>query len=199
MSNKNILLLYAFISLVFLAEVVLSLNHYSFSGYYTDKIINWMWLAMTLLIILRFWRKKVVKAYFAVLIFSVLLSMLPMMIPFFALVNYFSTLDDYQQIQLDKIYRIERTRRNVLDKPKVYIYKNEGIVEKEIYKVPYLEIVEKVFQDHFTNDIAGEAQPIQKAKLVSVDKDSLGIEYEIMNKKNIFYHKDKKEESESEL
>ena len=119
MSNKNILLLYAFISLVFLAEVVLSLNHYSFSGYYTDKIINWMWLAMTLLIILRFWRKKVVKAYFAVLIFSVLLSMLPMMIPFFALVNYFSTLDDYQQIQLDKIYRIERTRRNVLDKPKV--------------------------------------------------------------------------------
>ncbi|HAO28393.1 MAG TPA: hypothetical protein DCQ68_13510 [Chryseobacterium indologenes] len=199
MSNKNILLLYAFISLVFLAEVVLSLNHYSFSGYYTDKIINWMWLAMTLLIILRFWRKKVVKAYFAVLIFSVLLSMLPMMIPFFALVNYFSTLDDYQQIQLGKIYRIERTRRNVLDKPKVYIYKNEGIVEKEIYKVPYLEIVEKVFQDHFTNDIAGEAQPIQKAKLVSVDKDSLGIEYEIMNKKNIFYHKDKKEESESEL
>ncbi|TLX24496.1 hypothetical protein FE904_16725 [Chryseobacterium indologenes] len=199
MSNKNILLLYAFISLVFLAEVVLSLNHYSFSGYYTDKIINWMWLAMTLLIILRFWRKKVVKAYFAVLIFSVLLSMLPMMIPFFALVNYFSTLDDYQQIQLDKIYRIERTRRNVLDKPKVYIYKNEGIVEKEIYRVPYLEIVEKVFQDHFTNDIAGEAQPIQKAKLVSVDKDSLGIEYEIMNKKNIFYHKDKKEESESEL
>jgi len=199
MSNKNILLLYAFISLVFLAEVVLSLNHYSFSGYYTDKIINWMWLAMTLLIILRFWRKKVVKVYFAVLIFSVLLSMLPMMIPFFALVNYFSTLDDYQQIQLDKIYRIERTRRNVLDKPKVYIYKNEGIVEKEIYKVPYLEIVEKVFQDHFTNDIAGEAQPIQKAKLVSVDKDSLGIEYEIMNKKNIFYHKDKKEESESEL
>ncbi|WP_027374005.1 MULTISPECIES: hypothetical protein [Chryseobacterium] len=199
MSNKNILLLYAFISLVFLAEVVLSLNQYSFSGYYTDKIINWMWLAMTLLIILRFWRKKVVKAYFAVLIFSVLLSMLPMMIPFFALVNYFSTLDDYQQIQLDKIYRIERTRRNVLDKPKVYIYKNEGIVEKEIYKVPYLEIVEKVFQDHFTNDIAGEAQPIQKAKLVSVDKDSLGIEYEIMNKKNIFYHKDKKEESESEL
>ena len=199
MSNKNILLLYAFISLVFLAEVVLSLNHYSFSGYYTDKIINWMWLAMTLLIILRFWRKKVVKAYFAVLIFSVLLSMLPMMIPFFALVNYFSTLDDYQQIQLDKIYRIERTRRNVLDKPKVYIYKNECIVEKEIYKVPYLEIVEKVFQDHFTNDIAGEAQPIQKAKLVSVDKDSLGIEYEIMNKKNIFYHKDKKEESESEL
>ncbi len=158
-----------------------------------------MWLAMTLLIILRFWRKKVVKAYFAVLIFSVLLSMLPMMIPFFALVNYFSTLDDYQQIQLDKIYRIERTRRNVLDKPKVYIYKNEGIVEKEIYKVPYLEIVEKVFQDHFTNDIAGEAQPIQKAKLVSVDKDSLGIEYEIMNKKNIFYHKDKEEESESEL
>ena len=199
MSNKNILLLYAFISLVFLAEVVLSLNHYSFSGYYTDKIINWMWLAMTLLIILRFWRKKVVKAYFAVLIFSVLLSMLPMMIPFFALVNYFSTLDDYQQIQLDKIYRIERTRRNVLDKPKVYIYKNECIVEKEIYKVPYLEIVEKVFQDHFTNDIAGEAQPIQKAKLVSVDKDRLGIEYEIMNKKNIFYHKDKKEESESEL
>ncbi len=116
-----------------------------------------------------------------------------MMIPFFAVVNYFSTLDDYQQIQLDDTYRIERTRRNVLDKPRIYIYKKEGIIEKGMYKTPYILVVEKVFQDHFTNDIEGDNQPIQKAKLVSVDKDSIGIEYKIMNRKNIFYHKEDNE------
>jgi hypothetical protein len=115
--------------------------------------------------------------------------MLPMMIPFFALVNYFSTLGDYQQIQLDDTYRIERTRPNVLHKPQIFVYKKEGIIEKGIYKTSYLSVVEKVFQDHFTDDIEGETQPIQKAKLVSVDKDSIGIEYKIMNKKGTFYHK----------
>lgn len=113
------------------------------------------------------------------------------MIPFFALVNYFSTLDDYQQIQLDGTYRIERTRPNVLHRPQIFVYKKEGIIEKSIYKTPYLFVVEKVFQDHFTNDIEGENQSIQKARLVKVTKDSIGIEYEITNKKSVFYHKEK--------
>ncbi|AZA82013.1 hypothetical protein C1637_24390 [Chryseobacterium lactis] len=191
MKNTHITILYSIVSLIFLTEVILSFNHYSFSGYYTDKIINWIWLAMTLFMIIWFWKKKIMKAYFVFLAFTILLSMLPMMIPFFALVNYFSTLDDYQQIQLDDTYRIERTRPNVLHKPQISVYKKEGIIEKGIYQTPYLFIVEKVFQDHFTNDIEGENQPIQKARLVDVNKDSIGIEYEIMNKKTIFYHKEK--------
>ncbi|WP_213278013.1 hypothetical protein [Chryseobacterium indologenes] len=83
MSNKNLVIAYLAVTLVFLFGIVLSLNNYSFAGYYIDKIINWLWLLMTIFIIVRFWKKKVIKVYFGLLISGIILSILPMMIPFF--------------------------------------------------------------------------------------------------------------------
>lgn len=112
-----------------------------------------------------------------------------MMIPFFAMVYYFSTFDDYQQIQLNNNYRLERTRPGALYKPQIYIYKKEGILEKKVYKTPYSEVTETVLQTSSVNDMEGEKAPIQLAKLVKVSEDSIGIEYQIRNKKQVFYHK----------
>lgn len=112
------------------------------------------------------------------------------MIPFFAMVYYFSTLDDYQQIELNDTYRLERTRPSALQKPFIYIYQKQGIIEKEIYRTPYAQLVENALQKSFLEP--EEVQlPIQNAKIITIDKDSIGIEYQIMNKKKIFYHKQK--------
>jgi hypothetical protein len=51
-------------------------------------------------------------------------------IPFSGIIYYFSTIDDYQQIKLNKNYRIERTRQQALSIPRIYIYKENGILEK---------------------------------------------------------------------
>lgn len=93
MKNKNIVIAYLVVTLIFLGEVVLNFNQYSYAGYYPDKIIGWLWLVMTVFIIIRLWKKKAIKAYFAFLVAGIILSILPMMIPFFALVSYFSTID----------------------------------------------------------------------------------------------------------
>jgi len=61
MSNKNIVIAYLAVTLILLFGIIISLNHYSLAGYYTDKIINWLWLAMTVFIIIRFWKKKELK------------------------------------------------------------------------------------------------------------------------------------------
>lgn len=189
MRNKNIIIVYLVVTLVFLSEVVLNFNQYSYAGYYTDKIIGWLWLALTVFIIIRLWKKKAIKVYFGLLVAGIILSILPMMLPFFALVSYFSTIDSYQRISLNNNYRIERYRPGALSKPQIAIYQQKGILEKRISKTPYVEILEKVVQRP-SIDIPSEEQkePIQEAKFINADKDSIGIEYKIMNKKQIFYH-----------
>lgn len=190
MKNRNIVIAYLVVTLIFLSEVVLNFNKYSYTGYYTDKIISWLWLAMTIFIIIKLWKKKAIKAYFGLLVAGIILSILPMMIPFFALLSYFSTIDSYQRIQLEDNYRIERHRPGALSKPQIAIYKQKGLFEKKIGKTPYVDVLERVFQRSSIDIPSDERnEPIQKAKLVNVNKDSIGIEYQIMNKKQIFYHK----------
>lgn len=190
MKNKNIVITYLVVTLIFLSEVVLNFNQYSYAGYYTDKIIGWLWLAMTIFIIIKLWKKKAIKAYFGLLVAGIILSILPMMLPFFALVSYFSTIDSYQRISLNNDYRIERYRPGALSKPQIAIYQQKGIFEKRIGKTPYVEVLEKVAQRPSIDIPSNEQrEPIQAAKFINVNKDSIGIEYKIMNKKQIFYHK----------
>lgn len=189
MKNKNIVIAYGVMTLIFLSEVVLNFNQYSFSGYYTDKIIGWVWLAMTVFIIIKLWKKKAIKVYFGFLIAGIILSILPMMIPFIGILSYFSTFDSYQRVQLDHHYRIERYRPGALSKPQIAVYEQKGILEKRISKTPYVEVLEKVLQRPSIDILSDERwEPIQKARFVNATRDSIGIEYQIMNKKQIFYH-----------
>lgn len=105
-----------------------------------------------------------------------------MAIPFIGIVNHFSTMGDYQQIHLNDQYRIERTSHQALSMERIYIYKRKGLFEKNICRPLYSEIKEKILKA----DIA--ELPIQDAKLIAVNNDSIGIEYEINNTKRLTYH-----------
>jgi hypothetical protein len=175
---------------MFLLGVFMTFYDYSYFGYYTDKIINWLWLVFTLIIINRFWKTKTIKIYFFSLLSFLLLSVLPMAIPFFGILFYFTTIDDYQQIKLDSEYRIERTQQQALSMSRIYIYKRIGILEKNICRPVYSEITENVLNvKSFENSFDEKELSIQEAKLVSANNDSIGIEYKISNKKKLIYHK----------
>lgn len=185
MKNKILFSIYIVLTAIFIIGVVLSFNSYSFAGYYTDKAINLLWLVYTVCIIIWFWRKKAAKTYGILLVSLIFLSIIPMMIPFFGIVYYFSTVEDFQQIQLDNTYRIERTRPGAMSKIKIQLYKNEGLIEKQLYSTPYRQVLENTLEDrHDPNP------PIQKAKLVTLSKDSIGIEYLIQDHRKVFYHKE---------
>ncbi len=191
MKNKNIIITYLVVTLIFLSGIILSFNKYSYCGYYSDKIINWVWLAMTIFIIVWFWRKKVIKVYFGLLISGTILSILPMMIPFFGILLYFSTIGCDQRIQLNETYRIERGRPGALYNPQITIYQKQSIFERKISRIPYSDIIDKILQPSPATYIDEKRLPIQEAKLINANKDSIGIEYQIMNKKKTIYHKNK--------
>ncbi len=190
MIRKFLIISYLAISLIFIFGIILSFNDYSYCGYYTDKIINWTWLAFTLVIVNRLWKKRTTKICFFSALTLLVLSVLPMGVPFLLILNYFTTIDDYQQIKLNDNYRMERTSQHPLSMPRIYIYKKEGLLEKNIYRTAYLDIIQNVVNaNEDIPNIDEKNTPIQETKLISINSDSIGIEYKILNKKGIFYHK----------
>ena len=188
MTNRILIITYLTFTLTFLLGVFISFYDFSFFGYWTDKIINWIWLVLTVTVIFWFWRNKMTKIYFYSLLTLILLSILPMAIPFFGIVYKFSTIDDYQQIKLNETYRMERTKYQALSGPRVFVYKRIGILEKNICRPVYREIVENVLNLK-TYESGIDELSLQNARFISINSDSIGIEYQILDRKKIIYHK----------
>ena len=183
-SYKNI---YYSFSILFGISIILNWNNWKFAGYFTDKIIAWIWIVLTLFFIIIFWKIKYVKIYFFSIVALLALSVLPMAIPLFGIYFYLTNEGDYQQIQLNNNFRLERTKQQALSLPRVYIYeKHFGILEKNISRPNYSEILQEMFKDLNLNR---KETTIQSAKFISKNKDSIGIEYEILNTKKTIYHK----------
>ncbi|SNR17210.1 hypothetical protein [Tenacibaculum jejuense] len=186
MIQKLLIFLYLIISFVFGIGILLSFYDYSYSGYYSEKFINWTWLSMTFLIVFRFWKKRFIKIFSIVLISIILLSILPMAIPFLGILNYFSTYGDYQQIQLNSKYRLERTKHHPLSPQRIFIYEKKGILEKNICRSNYDEIIANVLSlEHNEYKLL----PLQYCKLIEANETEVKIEYQILNKKKIVHHK----------
>ncbi|ERJ59087.1 hypothetical protein M472_09915 [Sphingobacterium paucimobilis HER1398] len=58
----------------------------SLRGYYADIVVFWLWLLGSFLVIVAFWRRLSAKLLLIAILSSVLLSMLPMGLPFYTLV-----------------------------------------------------------------------------------------------------------------
>ena len=124
-TNRILVITYLTFTLIFLIGVFMSFYDYSYYGYWTDKIINWIWLIFTATVIFWFWKNKITRIYFFSLLTLILLSVLPMAIPFFGIVFSFTTINDYQQIKLNDSFRIERTRQQAMSMPRIYVYQRK--------------------------------------------------------------------------
>lgn len=182
-----LLWIYAFLSVLFFTGLFLSFYDYSYAGYYSDKIIGWLWLAMGMAMIIVFWKRLFTKIITGSVIVLLLLSIIPMMVPFYSIVAYFSTIETRQQIALNKKYRIERSRRSPLGIEKIVIFENLGICERRVSATPWYDIPEKIIiplPEYFFKANPG----IEKASLQSLDKDSICIRYTITGTTGIFCH-----------
>lgn len=193
-NRQRWLIVYLIISLAFFLGVALSFWDYSYYGYFSDKIIGWAWLVFTPLVIIGYWKNKAVRWYAYGLLLFVLLSILPMAIPFFNMLNYFSTTGDYQRFRLNRDYRLERTRQQPLSIERLYIYKRIGLLEKNICRTPYSCIVGRALK--ITGNSGKQealSLPIRQATFTGASGDSIGIRYYIAGKSTIFFHKIRKD------
>lgn len=185
-------IIYSIVLILFLLSI--NLMGLNLKGEFTYQILAWTWIIFTFYILIKFWKIIYIKIYGFLLFALIGLSILPMAIPFITILSFLFNLDTFQTIKLNSDYKIVVTKR-VLANKSVFINKNESkfiILEKvnNLAITNYNEIVSKTLKINSDDPkrYEYENEPIQEAKLISVNKDSIGIEYQILNKKNIIYH-----------
>lgn len=187
---------HTFLTFYLINSLLLLIEWYSsdwqFLGYWTPKIIGWSWLISTLILIVVFWQKRWVKFYGALLLSMVGLSILPMAIPFFGLILFFSTIDDYQQITLNDTYRLEVTRHSVLSMPRVYIYqKQSALFEKNTHRPFFGDIAETILEPKTYDErlqIDDLPPYLDNARFVNENTDGIFVEYEFQGRKKVIFH-----------
>lgn len=118
---------YILITLLLLANFVMVLYDLQFRGYWTEKVIAWIWLTTSPVWIVLFWRNIWTKIYTAIIFILLMFSIVAMAIPFFAFVYFVGAKGDYQQIQINPQYRMEISKTGALS----------PVVSIEVYQVEY--------------------------------------------------------------
>lgn len=131
--RRTILKIYAAISLLLAADIAAYFFFkISFSGYYSDVILFWLWFFGSLTIVTVFWKKAMAKVLLTVMTLALIGSILPMMLPFFALAFSTTPFGLRMSKDLNENYRVQIVSYSVMAHPVLQIIEKKGIVERQI-------------------------------------------------------------------
>lgn len=104
----------------------------SLAGYWTDRLVFWTWFLSTFAFLIVFWKSILTKIYLFVLILGVLMSIVPMMLPFYGILFSSTGMErrSYYTPEYGK-YRVQLIQ-SVMSRPRLQIIENKGIVEQVI-------------------------------------------------------------------
>jgi hypothetical protein len=104
----------------------------SIIGYWSDRVLFWIWLVLTVVVIVKSWRRRGTKIYAALLVLLLILSMVPMMIPFFSIILVgFGLERDYAK-NIDEKIRIQQVNKSLLSRATLEVIEKKGIYEQKI-------------------------------------------------------------------
>ena len=132
MEKKQILIrVYLFVSTLIVVNVALySFWRMSFTGYWSDRVIFWIWLLLTPIITFGFWKKLWAKIYFWLLVAGLILTILPMAIPFFGIILAGSGSGRYNHFSLENNVRVQTVGYGVMGRPRLQIVKDGFLFDK---------------------------------------------------------------------
>lgn len=131
MNKKTTFRIYLFISaLIILNSCLYAFAKMSFVGYWSDRILFWIWIAVTPFIIILYWKKLVTKLYFGFLILCLILSILPMGILFFGIILSGTGSGRLNHFNLENNIRIQTVAYGVMGRPRVQIVKDGFLFDK---------------------------------------------------------------------
>ncbi|MCA4900085.1 MAG: hypothetical protein ACK514_01970 [Bacteroidota bacterium] len=157
---KVLRITYWFICGAFLANVLAYYNYgISLPGYASDIVLFWMWLCLTVVVIVLNFKRSWAKVYSAFLVAFVILTMLPMMIPFIHIVSFAFGGNRHYHNKFDSKYRIEEINGFGLVRRRLHLVEKRGVYEKIIgdiesnldeYSEPSTELIKKTSSNKFS-------------------------------------------------
>lgn len=187
MANKNILIgFYLFISALIMLNVCLYwFAKMSYAGYWSDRVIFWLWLLVTLLVVISFWKNIWTKIYFSLLVATLILTILPMAIPFFGLFLAGSGSGRLNHFSLENNMRVQTVGYGVMGRPRLQIVKDGLLFDKIV-----LEDGDEIEKNDST---WLEIRRAKNAKLIGETDTSITVKYffekDTINALHIFKYK----------
>lgn len=135
--NKKHIILRTYLILSLLLAINCFLYYFkdiSLRGYYSDLALFWLWFATSFLVVVVFWKKIMAKVLLAAIIGSILLSILPMMMPFYAWVLSTTSLGLLIDKNLNEKYRAQIVSYSAMAPPWLEVIEKNGMIEKRIFK-----------------------------------------------------------------
>lgn len=178
---------YLFIVLSFLVLADCLIYYYfqmSFAGYYSDLILFWLWFFTSILIIVIFWKKIVAKLLLTAIILGLIGSILPMMIPFYAIMLSMTSFGLKFEKNLNDKYRVQVVGYSVMTHPWLELIEKEGIFERRVLKCTEMDI------RNYNNeriDVKYEAQLRPDLKIIEVKEILLETETDSTIALTLFY------------
>lgn len=132
MRRKKIqLLIYFFLCGLILLNICLFVFYrMSFVGYWSDRVIFWLWLLTTPVVVFLFWKKIGTKIYFWLLVAGLILTILPMALPFFGILLSGSGSGRLNHFNLENNIRVQTVSYGVMGRPRVQIVKDGLLFDK---------------------------------------------------------------------
>ncbi|KAF2332659.1 hypothetical protein SAMN06265220_1021019 [Flavobacterium nitrogenifigens] len=142
-SGKKILLrIYFIICALFVLDCLLYyFKEISLRGYYSDVILSWLWLISSFAIIITFWKNLMAKLLLAAITITFAISIMAMMMPFFALLLSSTSLGLYQNKDLNEKYRAQIVGYSAMGRPWLEVIEKKGLFEKRIIKCTDSELL----------------------------------------------------------
>lgn len=137
-SNKKpilILRIYLILSLLLAADCLFYYFKFiSLRGYYSDVVLYWLWFVTTFVVIVIFWKKIMAKLLLTGIIVAIILSILPMMMPFFAWILSTTSLGLLMDKNLNENYRAQIVSYSAMSPPWLEVIEKHGPIEQRILK-----------------------------------------------------------------
>lgn len=133
----SVVKIYILLSLLLIADLIAEIFFkISLAGYWSDRVLFWIWFIFTIYIVFAYWTKRWTKIYFSVLIAGIVLSMLPMGIIFLGILTSITGKGLIYKKELTNNYRFQITAYGIMSRPINEIIENKGLFEKEIANEP---------------------------------------------------------------
>jgi hypothetical protein len=124
---------YVLVSLLLVLDVSLYVGwRISLAGYWSDRVLFWIWLVFTAVVLKRGWNRRATKIYAGLLVALLVLSMVPMMINFSTIVMVGFGLDRDYAKDIEGRIIIQQTGKSIMSVPTLEVIEKKGIYERQI-------------------------------------------------------------------
>lgn len=133
--SRIILRVYLILSSLLALDCLLYFNRLiSLRGYYSDVVLYWLWFLTSFVVIIIFWKKIMAKLLLGGIILAIILSILPLMMPFYAWILSTTSLGLMIDKNLNEKYRAQIVSYSAMASPWLEVIEKHGLLEKRILK-----------------------------------------------------------------